>query len=222
MISSNQNMEKCQHDLGLVVGQLLSQQITPIVLGGGHDVALGHYLGIEGFLRGQSRTRLGIVNFDAHFDLRPVVDSGNSGTPFFQILKRENIEVHYLPIGIQSSANTIELFVTADSLGVSYLTAEDCRRLGRHGVKEELQSLIEQVDHVYCTIDLDEVSSAYAPGVSAPSPLGLNPWYIIETISYLKESDKVIGWDIAEMNPKFDLDNMTARLAARLVDAILL
>lgn len=73
---------------------------------------------------------------------------------------------------------------------------------------------------MYLTIDLDGFSSAYAPGVSAPSPDGFDPVFIYKVLDFVLKSKKVISCDIAELNPDFDIDENTAFLAARLVDYI--
>jgi formiminoglutamase len=68
---------------------------------------------------------------------------------------------------------------------------------------------------------MDVFSSAYAPGVSAPSPMGLDPFFVCKTLQYLFHTQKVISCDIAELNPRFDSNQQTANLAARLVDFII-
>ena len=70
------------------------------------------------------------------------------------------------------------------------------------------------------SIDLDGFSSAYAPGVSAPSPLGFAPHFVYKILSFIFASKKVISCDLAELNPTLDQDNITSNLAAKLVDHI--
>ena len=72
-------------------------------------------------------------------------------------------------------------------------------------------------DHIYVTIDLDGFSSAYAPGVSAASPMGFSPYMVLECLKTIIGSGKLISLDIAEMNPKYDIDGQTAKLAASLM-----
>ena len=67
---------------------------------------------------------------------------------------------------------------------------------------------------------LDGFSSAYAPGVSAPSPLGFTPNFMYKMLQFLFDTKKVISCDIAELNPTLDTDNLTANLAAKLLDFI--
>jgi len=56
--------------------------LFPIVLGGSHELAYGHFNGIVNHLKKQTKnsSKVGIINFDAHFDLRPYDNQGSSGT----------------------------------------------------------------------------------------------------------------------------------------------
>jgi len=85
----------------------------------------------------------------------------------------------------------------------------------------QLNTFLKKVDSIYVTIDLDGFSSAYAPGVSAPSPMGFTPDIALECLHAIIKSGKLISLDIAEMNPKYDIDNQTAKLAAALLHTTL-
>ena len=216
------DMETAQLFLAGRVEQLLDSKIFPILLGGGHDIAYGHYLGIMSFLKGHKT--LGIINLDAHFDLRANTAGNNSGTPFYQIAERSkdlNIPFKYMCLGIREDANDSALFSKAKEYGVNYIKTED---FGMHRIEEINKSVlkfISEVDYIYLTIDLDGFSSAYAPGVSAASPLGFAPDIALKTMRTILQSGKVISSDIAEMNPAFDRDHQTAKLAASLIHFVL-
>ncbi|MGL1886150.1 MAG: formimidoylglutamase [Reichenbachiella sp.] len=220
LLCSDNNMEACQDGLASVVAQLIPNGIFPIVIGGGHDVAYGHLKGIVEALGNTMKKKIGIVNFDAHFDLRPVESTPNSGTPFAQILSAYSSSVEYFVIGIQQPANTKELFDIAKEYKVEYVLNDACDGKDTKTVLAQLDSFVERNDTLYLTIDMDGFSSAYAPGVSAPSPMGFTPFFAFEVIKYLMKTKKVISCDIAELNPKLDMDHCTAKLAARLVDFI--
>lgn len=217
VVCIGEDLETCQDVFAKKITSLLKSGVFPIALGGGHDIAYAHFKGIFNALSNPIKN-IGIVNFDAHFDLRPKPDGRpNSGTPFNQILE-EHININYFPIGIQAQANTAELFEIAKQNNVQYLTNFDCEN--QEKVKETVANFISENDVIYITIDIDGFSSAYAPGVSAPSPLGFTPNFVMNVLSQLFESKKVISIDLAEMNPKYDVDNHTASLAARFVDFI--
>jgi formiminoglutamase len=209
-------LEDCQKALSKTVSTLISNKILPIAIGGGHDIAYANFNGIKEAIKNSSNNKIGIINFDAHFDLRAVETQPNSGTPFHQILT-ENNDVDYFAIGIQQQSNPKELFEIAAQKKVSYISNFDCETFSKD-LKSNLNAFIKEVDYLYITIDMDGFSSAYAPGVSAPSSLGFTPSFVYKVLAFLFQSKKVISCDIAELNPDFDRDDSTASLAARLVD----
>ena len=216
------DMEAAQSMLEHKVSQLLSHNTFPILIGGGHDIAYGHYNGISKYI-GTNET-IGIINFDAHFDLRSNEKRHNSGTPFFQIAEdcKDNGSVfNYLCLGIRKDANDKTLFKTANDLGVDYIENNKFSIEHAKLIVRKLLDFIQKADHIYVTIDLDGFSSAYAPGVSAPSPMGFRPKIVLETLETIIKSKKLISMDIAEMNPKYDIDGHTAKLAASLIHYVI-
>ena len=220
IICIEDHLEDCQRAFSKSITQLISNGILPLAIGGGHDIAYANFNGIMGALKNTSKNNIGIINFDAHFDLRPVETLPNSGTPFNQILQ-ENSNVSYFAIGIQQQSNPKELFEIAKKHHVSYVSNFDCETFSET-LKNQLKEFMNKVDYLYLSIDLDGFSSAYAPGVSAPSPLGFNPSFIYKSLDFIFKTKKVISCDIAELNPSFDIDHNTANLAARLVDFMVL
>ncbi|KYH34277.1 formimidoylglutamase [Clostridium tepidiprofundi DSM 19306] len=270
----NISLEECQALLSKAVKKILSLNLFPIVLGGGHEIAFGHYNGILNYLNclyegnpaptsistsssnfssnsisnsdtssnassnsssnldstlnsnpnSSPAPKLGIINFDAHFDLRPYPNGGTSGTMFKQIAdicQNKGIPYSYLPIGIQKHRNTVSLFKTADKLGVKYILANDVIHNDDWSILEKLDDFIKLQDHIYITICTDVFSSAYAPGVSATQPLGLEPEKILKFLKYILKSNKVISFDIAEVSPRFDQDNTTSNLASALIFTVI-
>ncbi len=216
------SMEAAQLEFSQQIESLLEQNYIPIGLGGGHDIAYGHYNGIKNYL-GKNKT-IGIINFDAHLDLRTPKLGSNSGTPFYQIAedcKKDKTSFNYMCLGIRKDANDSSLFTTAHELRVNYIERSDFIIRNIKNIANQISEFINKVDHIYLTIDLDGFSSAYAPGVSAPSPLGFSTDIVLETLQILISTKKLISVDIAEMNPKYDRDNQTAKLASSLIHCIL-
>ena len=218
------DMELAQSTLSDSVERLLKARLFPILLGGGHDIAYGHYSGIRNYIASiNPNAQIGIINLDAHFDLRANTDGNTSGTPFYQIAqdcKTINIPFHYLCLGIQESSNPQYLFDTANKLEAEYMLSSEMNMQNIDRIRATLSKFMDKVDYIYLTIDLDGFSSAYAPGVSAPSPVGFSPEIALQTIEHIKLSKKLISADIAEMNPVYDIDNHTTRLAAKLIYAL--
>ncbi|MBF6413246.1 formimidoylglutamase [Nocardia cyriacigeorgica] len=208
-------LEEGQRALGAEVCTLLDAGHFPIVLGGGHEIAYGTYLGVAGSARGRAAGRIGILNLDAHFDLRadPVP---SSGTPFRQILEAD-AGVRYAVLGISQPSNTAALFDTAAKYDVRYLLDDDCDQESALGFVEDF---LAEIDLLYLTIDLDVLPASVAPGVSAPAAFGIPLATIQAVCDRVTASGKLAVVDVAELNPGLDIDNRTARTAARLIHRI--
>lgn len=216
------DMEATQQALQKQVERILKNNTFPLLLGGGHDIAYGHYCGLRDYL-GVKQT-IGIINFDAHFDLRKNNKGNTSGTPFYQIAQecsQQDFPFHYLCLGIRKEANSRELYKTADKLGVNYLSRAEFSIKHIAQVEQAINTFLTRVDAVYVTIDMDGFSSAYAPGVSAASPVGFSPEIVIASLGMIIQSRKLISIDVAEINPAHDRDQQTAKLGASLLHYII-
>lgn len=219
IICPHSEMEHAQHSLATVVSLAISSGYQPLVIGGGHEVAYGHYSGINRTLK--KTDQIGIINFDAHFDLREQGEQGpSSGTGFLQIASECNLEglpFRYLPIGIQRNGNTKQLFNTAARLGVNFIGANQFMPSKEQEILKHLDQFIAGCTHIYLTICLDVFSSAVAPGVSAAAYSGLFPDpFFFSILNHVINSGKLISMDIAELNPAYDKEERTAKLAAAL------
>ncbi|WP_350344651.1 formimidoylglutamase [Proteinivorax tanatarense] len=218
------SLEKSQDLLAKAVQRILDLNLFPIILGGGHELAFGSFNGIKNHLTSKKQNaNLGIINFDAHFDLRPYSNGGSSGTMFKQIADdciKTKTDFNYLCLGIQNHSNTKALFNIAEELGVNYVLAKDIIYNDTWAVLEQIDTFIRPIDEIYITICSDVFSSAFAPGVSSTQPLGLNPEQVLKFIKYILRTKKVVGFDVAEVSPRFDQDNTTANLVSVLIFAL--
>lgn len=221
IVTLDHKMEESHDLITETVSQLLSNRILPLVLGGGHDLAYAHGRGIFKQVKSKGE-KLGIINLDAHFDLRPLVDGkGHSGSPFYQLAHEFPADFNYLCLGIQSAANPTSLFETAIQLKCTWMDMEDFTLSNWENIVKVLDHFCSNVNKIYLSIDMDGFSSAYAPGVSAPSPMGFSPELAFKILEWIAKSGKLISMDVVELNPEFDMDNTTARLAARCVEFVL-
>lgn len=215
------DLEASQEALAQAVKAILDYGCFPIVIGGGHETALGHYKGHDLYWRTHDiQPDIGIINFDAHFDIRPLPLTGSSGTMFRQIadhLKSYSDPFRYMVLGIQESGNTIDLFKRADAMGVSYLLEKDMANLPDYHIFEKLDEFMKRSERIYVTVCADVFSAAFAPGVSSIQAVGMNPEKMLIYLKHIVRSGKVACFDIAEVSPQFDNDNVTASLAKILI-----
>lgn len=214
-------MEQAQARLADGVCHCLNKRAFPVVLGGGHDVAFGSFSGLARHIqsKGEAMPSIGIINFDAHFDLRRDPQP-SSGTPFEQIAETcaDNIwPFQYLCLGISEFANTPILFDTARARNVRWLSDEQMAPSRLDLAMNTVSEFVRDKDYLYLSFCLDVLPAHIAPGVSAPAARGVELAVIEPLLDAVLQSGKVVLADIAEMNPRFDIDSRTARLAARLV-----
>ncbi|HET7203042.1 MAG TPA: formimidoylglutamase [Steroidobacteraceae bacterium] len=221
-------LEEAQSDYARRAARALRHGHRVVGLGGGHEIAWASYQGLASALAGDARLqRVGVVNFDAHFDLRRPEHAGlgSSGTPFLQIAEARaaaGLPFDYLCLGISETANTPALFERAASLGVRYVSDVD---IGGAQAETTLREFIARCDAIYCTFCLDVLPPAVAPGVSAPSGLGVSLHRAITLLRTLVVEcrrdpavDKLAIADVAEFSPAHDApDGRTGRAAARIV-----
>lgn len=225
IVCTDQNLEAAQEALSRKVEQLAATGYLPVLFGGGHEIAYAHERGIRRSM--PDGGQLGIINFDAHFDLREPEGAGaTSGTGFWQMAqdrKAADMPFHYLALGIQQNSNTRHLFNTADALGVEYLHASLFQPKYHDQLIGAIEAFIRRNDRIYLTTCLDVFAAPYAPGVSATAYNGLVPDALfLDCFRTILRSGKLAGADIAELNPSLDIDNRTAKLAASLVFEIVM
>jgi len=210
------NLEQAQADLAKKVSKVLLKGARSLVLGGGHEVMYGHYLGVKTAFPEQ---KVGIINIDAHFDNRmPEQGTGaSSGTGFWQVAQEGNI--HSLHIGLQRNSNTLKLFDTAHQYGMKYILADELFFENLPSVYQRINDLFESVDVVYLTICMDVFNASIAPGVSASAYNGIfTDAAFMHFYRHILKQEKLVALDVAEVNPLYDIQDRTARLAASLVN----
>jgi formiminoglutamase len=224
---SGDRLEDAQAAYAGRLAALLREGHFPIGLGGGHEIAWAAYQGIARALEGDPRLeRLGILNFDAHLDLRrpETPGRGTSGTPFFQIAESRaarGLPFRYFCLGAAEATNTPALFDRARDLGVTVVRDVDSTL---PDVPQRLHDFIADSSAVYLTFCLDVLPASAAPGVSAPAGLGV-PLHravellrdVVATCGHGPAGGKLLVADVAELNPRHDPDGRSARVAARLV-----
>ncbi len=199
-----------------IVKQILEDGKRIIVLGGGNDisypdgVAMAEVFGPEWWIA---------VNIDAHLDVR-IAEERNSGTPYRQLLEEDHLLPKYFyEVGYQTHLASPVYYEYIRNLGVNRISLELLR--SRDEADLELRENIRQkfIGHssslnTFFGFDMDAVRSADAPGTSAPSPLGLRAGEFIQLVKYAASLANTKIIEFSEVNPRFDIDNRTAKLVA--------
>ncbi len=212
------NLEAAQAELGRKVAAIVGRGWFPVVLGGGHETAYGHWLGHR-----SAGAAPAILNFDAHFDLRPYPSGGGSGSMFRQIadcLTADGQPFRYFCAGIQKRSNTVALFRDAARLDARWILARDIAEKGAAWTFPDIDAFAAESGRLMVTICLDVVSSAWAPGVSAPQALGIDPETLVRMLKRALASGAAVGVDLCETAPERERGDPTAALAATILFAV--
>jgi formiminoglutamase len=194
-----------------VVRGLLTDGKKVIVLGGGNDISYPDCLALSSVM-----DRPLVLNIDRHLDVRadPV---RNSGTPYRQLLEEGAVEPDmFHEVGINSFANSPKYTDYVRSVGAHIHYLGDLRTAG---VGASIRSMVENTDTdgIFFGFDLDVVRSVEAPGVSDPGPMGLSAVEVCEIADVAASDSRTRIIEITEVNPEFDRDRITSKLAANII-----
>jgi agmatinase len=195
-----------RQDLYSLIFDLISAKKIPIILGGDHSIttivlqAIGDCLG-----------KIGLLYFDAHPDFV------SSTTDYYGSVVTDSSKYidfnKSLMCGIRAAE--LEELENAKKVGLEIISPIDISERGLLSIADVLK-LKNNDGKRYISIDLDCIDPAFAPGVSVPSPSGLSSIDLIY-LTKIAISHGIVGLDIVEYTPDFDINNITASLAARIL-----
>lgn len=216
VVCTGDALEAAQAAYARQVADWITRGVLPIGLGGGHEIA---YAAGTGLRLALPEARIGIINIDAHLDVR--IDARpSSGTPFRQLAddaRAQGHDFHYACLGASRFANTASLFARAQQLGAWVVEDSELLEQPWTHIASALDTFCADKDAIYLTLDLDVLPAAIMPAVSAPAAFGLPLALVEKLLRQIFASGKVRLCDVAEYNPRFDIDNHGARTAARLI-----
>ncbi|MBU0457631.1 MAG: arginase family protein [Nanoarchaeota archaeon] len=190
----------------------ISKEQMTILLGGDHS---NTYLAVKALSK--KYKELAIIHLDAHPDLISSTKY-DFGSVINDILSLKEINhKKAIQIGIRAIEPEEEINLKREK--INFFTALDVYEMGVQKVFSSVKKIIGDTP-IYLSIDLDVLDPAFAPGVDTPAPFGLTG---NEYLSLVKKiaSLNLIGFDLMEMNPKYDVQQLTAQIAAQSIIEIL-
>lgn len=210
-----------------VIFELAKDDILPIILGGGHDIT---YPCIKGFLTWYGK--IGGINIDVHFDVREqegeYISSGMAFRKLIEMGKNDSfLGNNFVEIGADGTVNSKKYFNYLKANQVSIIPIKMIRDITMKNkdielfMKTAFSTASEGTNAVFTSLDIDSISSDAAPGCSFINPNGFTTDEISRIAHSVGYNKHVKYFDIVEVNPKFDIDNRTARLCARIISCFL-
>ena len=164
--------------------------------------------------------KVGIINIDAHFDVRPLIDGKtHSGSPFRQLLEDTRFDgsqfYEFAAQGNQCS-NEHAKYLKEKCSKIVWL--KEMNSSSNCSVKSKFQQVLKDLDSndsIFVSFDLDSVSSDFAPGVSCPATIGISSQDALDICFLAGSNPKVKLFDLSEFNPLIE-DDRTSRLVANM------
>jgi len=181
----------------------------PITIGGDHSLTAEIIKALA-----NRHGPISLVYFDAHPDFLSSTRDFY-GSVVYDCLPYINPKSSVM-IGIRSPE--LEEIENIKKYGISVFSPEDIQY---YGFKQTINDILSKLGkNIYVSFDMDCVDPSFAPGVSVPVPMGLNP---ITTSILLKNITQggILGMDIMEVCPDFDIQDYTSHLASRMISELL-
>lgn len=206
---------------------------TPIFLGGDHSISL---IGLAAITERYKEKRIGLVHFDSHGDIH-TSDTSPSGNfhgmwlrPLLDTFPVEEINAlvpHKIPVeNWKIIGNPIleeeEVRFMAEN-GVEAITSTRLQT-DLEGVSQDLTELLQRVDHLHITFDIDVFAASLVPGTGTPNPKGMLPNEIWPLISMLRTplhlTQATYSVDLVEYNPRRDQKDKTLLLSLEVLERL--
>jgi len=222
--------ETCK-GLAEMIHKTLDENLTPLVLGGDHSIAVGTAAGAAAHFHKNSK-RIGMIWLDAHGDMNTPESSpsGNiHGMPLASIMGygppeltelggiKPMVEPHNVCLVGIRDLDAKERKLVKDS-GVHIFTMRDIDERGmREVMSEALRFAGDDTAGVAVSLDMDFVDPTEAPGVGTPVRGGVTYREAHLAMEMIADSRALTSFELVEINPVIDLHNKTATLGVELV-----
>lgn len=218
----------------------IKNQFFPVILSGDHSNAGGTIAGIK---IAKPKSKLGVIWIDAHADLHTpyTTPSGNMhGMPLSTALGFDNLEnkahepdERTLKLWQQLKAiGKIQPKVLPEDVvfislrdfekeekslierhGIKVITTGEVRRIGAENVSRKVLRYLSDCTDIYVSFDVDSLDSSISKGTGTPVSNGLKEREAEDLISKFMQNRKVCCFEITEVNPTLDKENMMAEIA---------
>lgn len=186
--------------------KIMSSGKIPIMIGGDHSTTYPIVKAAKEVYKD-----LAVIHFDAHCDLREEY-LGNEHSHASIIRRCYDLTKDIYQFGIRSGdEEEWEFGWKNTNISMEMPT------------KEDIEKIKELDKPVYVTIDIDVLDPAFAPGTGTPEPCGVSSKELINALYLLKDiGDKIVGFDVVEVSPHYDMGNITAITAAKIIRELIL
>ncbi len=164
-------------------------------------------------------TRVGVLTFDAHHDVRTLDLGPANGTPIRGLIEEDELPgSNVVQIGIHSFANSAAYRSWCDDAGITVVTVEDLEKDGMvAAVAAGLSHLAGRVDVIYVDVDIDVLDASYAPACPGARPGGLTVRDLAMGVRMCANHPLVSAMDFVEVDAEADINGLTLDTMTHLI-----
>jgi agmatinase len=209
--------EKKVYDLGDITRDQIQETFDKISTSSKIPISIGGDHSITRQIINTMTKKLGkfsLVYFDAHPDF--VSSTTNYyGSVITDVLSSIEVESS-VEIGIRTPEQ--EELDNIKKFNLEVITPFD---IATKGLQQTVNSILNRLgDKVYVSFDMDCIDPAFAPGVSVPVPMGLSSTDAVYLLNKISQKG-IIGMDLMEVCPSFDVKDRTSHLASRIISEVI-
>jgi guanidinobutyrase len=212
------NVEKSVADLEAAIYTVTAAGAIPIILGGDHTIAWPDHTGVARHL---GFGRVSMIHFDAHADTGDINFGSliSHGTPMRRLIESGALRGdRFLQVGLRGYWPEPETLAWMAEQGLrSYEMTEITARGLTPCLDEVMVRAVEDCDGVFVSVDVDVCDPGHAPGTGTPEPGGLTARELLDAVRRICYELPVVGLDVVEVAPPYDVSDITAMLGNRVV-----
>ena len=216
------SVERSMPPVRKLVREVAETGAIPVVIGGDHSL---EYPNVAGVADVYGKGNVGVIHFDAHFDAGDPINGHliSHAQPIRRLVDDGHIlGKNYIQVGLRGYWPGEDGFNWMRENGMRYHTMAEIERDGWDVVMDRiLNEAFDGPEYLYISFDIDVLDPAYTPGTGTPEPNGLTPREVFPLIRTLCSENKLIGFDLVELNPLVDPGYTTVMNSGTLVQECL-
>ena len=189
-----------------------------LFLGGDHSVTIPLH---KAFAKARKGEKIGIIHFDAHFDLCDCYDghiwshANTEKRALDDIIDPEDL----LFLGIRA-AEPEEVGIIRREPAITVLSASDVDEMGWKECAASIAYKFQGYDYMYFPLVIDVLDPAFAPGTGTPVSGGITSRELINLVRFILKNLPVRDMDIVEVAPPLDVNDITSWAAMRIIEEV--
>jgi agmatinase len=200
------------------VHEIARREIVPVILGGDHSITWPAATAVADV---HGHGNVGIVHFDAHADTADIIDGNlaSHGTPMRRLIESGAVPGrNFVQIGLRGYWPPQDTFEWMLEQGMRWHTMQEIWERGFQAVMADaVAEALDACAKLYVSVDIDVLDPAFAPGTGTPEPGGIPTSDLLRLVRQLCRDHDVVGVDVVEVAPAYDVSELTVNAAHRVV-----